>query len=264
MRLVLAMLGLAVGTSAAAQETPRFCPNRPTLGASGCTTEPGRVQIEMSGVDWQRDDDSDEREDIILAGDIQARIGVGPRTEVQVGWAGFGHVRTRDKASGRVAASDGVGDVRLAVRQNLSHPDGEALSIGLEPFVTLPVGRTPVGAGDWAAGIVLPISYAMTERWSVAVTGEIRATVDADGDGRHLAYGGIVGAEYAVTERVMAVAELALARDDDPNGQQTRALAAGSIAWQPGPGLQLDVLAVAGLNRTSPDFRLVTGAAILF
>ena len=67
-RIALAVLGaLLVATPAVAQEgneaEPRFCPNRPSLGASGCTTLPGQVHVEFSGVDWQRDDNDEVRED---------------------------------------------------------------------------------------------------------------------------------------------------------------------------------------------------------
>jgi hypothetical protein len=276
-RYAVALLALAVASPGLAQEggqqgsqqaaqggDPRFCPTRPSLGASACTTEPGKVQLEVSALDWQRDDTGDSREDRILAGDLLARFGVGATTEVQVGWTAFGHVRTRDKATGAVDAADGVGDVTLAVRQNLRHPDGKGLSFGIEPQVTLPVGHSQVGAGDWGAGVVLPVSYDLGDKINLQFTGEGDAAVDEDGDGRHLAYSGIWGLAYAVSDKVTATAELSVQRDDDPAGHETHSLAALSFAFQPRKTLQFDMLAVAGLNHTSPDVRLVTGGAILF
>lgn len=262
--LYAACVAALVPAAAYAQDEPRFCPNRPDLGASGCTTEPGHVQFEVSAIDWQRDDTADQRQDTILGGDFQARIGVGPSTEVQIGWTPYGRVRTRDKASGAVETQRGIGDVRLGVRQSLSHPDGEGLSIGFEPFVTVPVGRSPIGEGDWGAGAVLPVSYDLSETWHANLTSEVDAAVNESGNGRHLAYSGIVGLGYDVSDAVSVVGELMVEQDNDPVEHATHALAAGSITWQPRHGLQLDLLAAAGLNRDTPDFRLLTGGAVLF
>jgi hypothetical protein len=267
MMIKLAIFGftLLAATPALAQgDEPRFCPNRPSLGSSACTTEPGKVQVELSGVDWQRDDTADSREDTVLAGDLLVRFGLGASAEAQIGWTGFGHVRTRDKTTGAIDTVNGVGDIRLALRQNLQNPDGKGFSFGVEPFVTLPVGREPIGNGDWGAGIMVPVTYDLADKWNLAFTGQAEAAPDEDGDGRHFAYSGILGLGYDFSEQLTAVAELSLARDDESVNPHTEAVAAGSLAWQPRTGLQFDVLGTVGLNHDAPDFRLVTGGAILF
>lgn len=50
---------MTMGVPAHAEDEPRFCPTRPSLGGSSCTTEPGRVHFEISALDWQRDDQPD-------------------------------------------------------------------------------------------------------------------------------------------------------------------------------------------------------------
>ena len=230
-RWVVALAGLVLAGSASAQE-PRFCPNRPSLGSSACTTEPGHVQGEVSLLDWQRDDSPDGREDQIVSADLLARIGVG--------------------------------DVRLAVRQNLRNLDGKGLSFGVEPFVTLPVGRTPIGDQSWSAGAVLPVSYDLSDAVALNFTGQIAAQSDMERRGRHLDYLGIVGLGIEVTEGVTLTSEIQLERDEDPAGAESRAFAAQSIAWHPTKRTQLDLLAVAGLNRTSPDLRIAAGGAFVF
>ena len=265
---ILAVCGAAAAilgsTAASAQDDPTFCPNRPSLGSSACITAPGHVHLEVSALDWQRDDTSDQREDTILAGDFEARFGVAKTTELQLSWTPVGRVRTRDKATGMIETKSGIGDVRLGLRQNLRNPDGKGLSFGAEPFVTVPIGRDPVGAGDWGAGIVLPVTYELSETVQLSVTGEGDAAVDDDGNGRHLAYSGIAGLGYALTDAITATAELFALRDNDPMGHHTETAAAGSVAWQPRKNLQLNMLAVAGLNHDTPDIRLVTGGAVLF
>ena len=265
-RLAIATLALTATAPALAQESagPRFCPDRPSLGSSGCTTDPGRVQFEFSALDWQLDNRRDQRSDSVVASDLLARVGVTPTTEVQLGWTAFGHVRTRDKLTGAISSVNGVGDVTFGVRQNLKNPEGSGFSFAIQPQVTLPVGREPIGAGDWAAGVLLPVTYSLSSKVSLGFTGEVDAAVDGDGDGQHLAYSGIWGAGYGLSDKLSATAELSLQRDNDSAGHKTQSLAALSLAYRPRKTLQLDVLAVAGLNRTSPDVELVTGGAILF
>ena len=130
--------------------------------------------------------------------------------------------------------------------------------------MTLPVGRYPVGAGDWSAGVTVPLQYDLTKKVAVQFTGEGEAEANESGSGRHLTYSGIVGLRYKLTEDINLIGELELERDRDPSGHESHALAAGSVSWKPTKTLQLDAQAIAGLNRTSPDIRLVVGGAVLF
>ncbi|WP_174280520.1 transporter [Sphingomonas bacterium] len=265
MKHFLLFAGL-LATPALAQDKdgPRFCPNRPSIGESGCTTEPGHVQLEMSLGDWTKDDSADQREDTVLIGDLQARFGLTRTAELQVAWTAFGHDRARDKIAGGIDRVNGVGDVQIGIRQNLRHPDGKGLSFAIEPSVTIPVGRQPIGGGDWGAGAVLPVTVDLTDQLQVQLTNEVAAEPDEDGDGRHFLSNEVAGLAIAVSDRVTVNAELQWQHDHDPSGHARPLLAAGSIAWQPRHGLQLDALAGAGLNRDAPDLRLLAGGAIVF
>lgn len=270
--LCAAMLPALIAAPARAQaggplpagEAVRFCPNRPDLGASGCTTRPGQVQVELSALDWTVDDGADEREDRIGHGDVLMRFGIAAHAEVQFAWTPYARVRTRDKASGEVAMRSGIGDVRVALRRNLANPDGSGLSLAVEPFAVLPVGTNGVGDDEWSAGVQVPVSYDLGSQLSLGFTGEMSAQADQDGRGRHLDANGVVGVGYEISDRFGATAELFVDRDDDPAGATTQWQTAGSVAWHPTSGSQLDLLAVAGLNRAAPDFRLVLGGAFLF
>ncbi|WP_339347977.1 transporter [uncultured Sphingomonas sp.] len=266
---ILSPLALMVALPAAAQSggddgDVRFCPNRPSLGASGCTTLPGQVQVEMSGVDWTRDRKDGAQSDTLLYGDVVARIGVSRNAEVQVGWTPYGAVRTRDLATGAASRIGGTGDVTLGFRGALSHPDGKGLSAAVQPYVTLPVGGQAIGAGDWSAGMVLPVYYEIDDRWSIDFTGQAAAKADQDRHGRHVDVSGVVGLGYALSDAVTAVAELSAERDDDPTGATTQTLAAVSLAWQPTKRTQIDLLLVGGLNDAAPDARVVLGGAVAF
>lgn len=261
MRRLAAVALLFVAAPASAEDSARFCPNRPSLDTSTCTTDPGRVLAEVSGVDWERDDADGTRQDTLLFGDALLRTGIDARTEVQLGWTPLARIRTR-ALDGSVDTVTGVGDVRLGVRRNLRNPDGSGTSAAVEGFVTVPTGTHDIGAGDWRAGALLPVNVALGD-WTLLFTGELDAEVDQERDGHHVAGTATAGVGRKLG-KVTAALELAVQRDDDPDQAATQWLGAGSLAWAVRDTVQLDVLFVAGLNHDAPDLRAVMGGAILF
>ena len=252
----------AMAGPAWAEDGPRFCPNRPDLDTATCTTDVGRVMVEVSAMDLQQDRGGGERHDTLLIGDLQLRTGIGPSTELQFGWTALGH--EVDRVGGDRQSVTGTGDIRLGMRQNLLNPDGDALSIAVEGYATLPVGRQPIGRDGASFGVVLPVSYELNDTWDLALTAQASAEPNEEGDGRHAALSGIAGIGYAISDAVHVVGELAVTRDDDPADRVTQTLAAASIAWQVRPLVQLDMLVTAGLNHDTPDARIAVGGEVLF
>lgn len=264
MRMVLAVgMALCIATPALADERD-YCPTRPGLGTTPCTIAPGHVSVETALADWTLDDQPDARTDTVLVGDTLARLGISDSIELQLGWTPYGHQRTRDKASGAVDQAGRVGDVLLGAKANLLHPDGSGVSVAVQPFVTLPAGRPPIGAGDWGAGVVVPVTFDLNKALNLATTSEVDAAVDSDGHGRHLAYSEVLGLGVKLTKTLTGTVEAQVVRDEDPDGHTTQALASASLAWMAKDDLQLDCGAVAGLNRDAPDLELYLGVSRRF
>ncbi|GAA0306801.1 hypothetical protein GCM10009087_15940 [Sphingomonas oligophenolica] len=264
MRLGLAIGLLALIAAPAFAEERDYCPARPGLGTPACTISPGRVSVETSLADWTLQQDSSQRTDTVLVGDTLVRVGLTDTIEAQIGWTPYGHVRTRDKTAGTVDSTGAVGDALLGFKINLHHPDGSGLSAAIQPFVTLPIGRSPAGAGDWGAGVVAPVDYALNDTLSLQFTPEIDAAVDQDGNGRHFAASGTVGLGVALSKTVSGTIEVQALRDADPSGKTVQALASASLGWMPRKDWQFDVGAVAGLNRDAPDAELYLGVSRRF
>ena len=241
-----------------------YCPTRPGLGTTPCTIAPKRVSVETALTDWTLDDQADARTDTVLIGDTFVRVGVTDSIEAQFGWTPYGHVRTRDKMTGAVDNVGRVGDVTVGAKANLLNPDGSKLSIAVQPFVTLPVGRAPVGAGDWGAGMIVPVTYDLSDTFNLATTTELDAAVNQDGHGRHFAYSEVIGLQAKLSKTLSATIEGQVLRDEDPGGTTTQGLASVSLAWAAKQDLQFDLGAVAGLNRAAPDVELYLGVSRRF
>jgi len=263
-----AFLILALSPGAAMAQERDFCPDRPGIGTPACTMAPGQVAVEAGLGDWTLTRDAATREDVFLTGDFLVRYGVADHAEVQVGWTSLGFSRSRDRTAGGAAGGvdhrSGTGDVTLALRRNLASPDGSGFSAALMPFVSLPTGRQPIGAGDWGAGVRLPVSYELSDRWSLVTTTEVDAAVDEDAHGRHLAFSEAAGLALKLGETLTATAEYQVTADHDPEGHSTAHLSGLSLGWQPADNLQLDLGANAGLDRDAPDVEVYVGIARRF
>lgn len=264
MKRLLTLACLLFAGTAQAQALRPLCPDRPGLGTPACTVDGGHVVAELGGVDWTLARDGSERTDSWTMGDLLLRYGATGNMEVQIGWTAFGAVRTRDGRTGAIDHGAGIGDVTLALRRNLSHPDGSGFSAAVMPYATLPTGGTTIGAGDWGAGLIVPLSYSLNDVFAVALTPEIDAAVDADRRGRHLAYGSVIGLSAALGKNMSSALEFEALHDEDPGGRATKKLASLSLAWQPKDDLQLDAGVVAGLNAASADLELYVGIARRF
>lgn len=262
-RAAAVMTATLLASNAQAEDRD-FCPQRPGLGTPACTVAPGRVSVETAMTDWTLDNGSDQRVDLVEVGQTLVRIGVSNTIEAQIGWTPFGHARTRDKATGETDVVNGVGDVQLGARVNFRNPDGKGLAVAAEPFVTLPTGRHDVGAGDWGAGLVVPVTYDLTDTINLESSSEIDAAVNDSGSGRHFAALEVVGVQVAVTKSLNAIVEAAVRRDDDPSGKTTQVYATSALGWMVGKDLQVDVGAITGLNHAASRIELFWGVSRRF
>ena len=250
--------------SCAHAETQRdLCADRPGLGTPACTVMPGQVIVEAGIADWMLDRQSGSRTDAVQAAQLLLRAGFADHLEVQIGWNGYGHIRTRD-ANGNVTAANGAGDLRLALKRNLMNPDGSGTSIAIMPYFSLPVGKSSIGAGDWGAGMILPASFSLPNGIGLAFTPEIDAAINQSGRGRHLAFGSVAGVSLPLQRNISLTTELSWFRDNDPAGHSNRLLSGMSLAWQPNKALQLDIGANVHLAGSAPDQELYFGIARRF
>ena len=261
--IAIAPLAIAFAAPAYAAELRDFCPNRPGLGTPACTIDPGHGDLEVGLADWTLDRTAGTRTDTLTFGSALVRYGLTDNLEAEIGWTAIGTQRQRDPF-GMVQRQTGTGDVSIALRRNLSHPDGSGFSAAIMPFVTLPSGTAPLGAGTWGGGVIVPIDYQLPHGLQLAFTGQLAAAPNQDGHGRHLAYSSVVGLNADLGGKTNATLELEAARDEDPSGSSNKLMSQLSLAWKPYPDLQLDTAVGIGLAGQAPDVELSLGIARRF
>ncbi len=257
-------LALLTGSTPALADMRDYCPDRPGIDTPPCTIDPGRLSVELSGADWTHDASAGVTTDSWLVGDLALRYGVGPTTELRLAWTPWGSVRTRDPLSGQSSTIHGSGDVTVGIKQNLRDPTGADLSIALLPAITLPTGGAALGAGDWSASLAIPANVPIGPNIALLLTPEIDAATNADGHGRHLAYGSAGGIGIGLNQRMTLSIEGSLFHDDDPAGASDPAVAGASLGIKLDGATQVDIATEIGVGGGAPDQRFYVGIARRF
>lgn len=256
---IVACLAVGVLMWAMPAHARDFCPDRPGISTPPCTLEPGRVSAEISFGDWTHDSSPDALTDTLIVGDLVLRYGFADHAELHVGWTAFGHVRSRDRTNGRIERRSGVGDLTLGVKRNLVDPTGKAFSVALLPSVTFSTKGSAIGAGDWSAGLQVPVNIPISPAVSFVLTPEIDAAADGDRNGRHLAYGTAGGLAFALGDAFNIAVETQLIRDEDPEQARTQAVVGLAAGLMLGSEVQIDVGSEFGLNEDASDARIYAG-----
>jgi hypothetical protein len=238
-----------------------LCSELGGLDTPACIVDPDRLQVEVGMTDWRLDSSSEQRKDTIDAGDVLLRYGLGGTTEIRLGWTAFGYARTRNRASGEIDPTSGIGDVTLGIKQSISHPaEGKTgFAMALLPYATLPTGRKDVGAGDWGAGLIIPTSYKLSDDFSLEMTPEVDAAVNESGSGRHLVYGSAFGVQARLGKKFILTPEVQFVRDRDPSQRAAMSRASLSFDYQPQKHTLFDFEAITALNHNTPDIELAWG-----
>jgi hypothetical protein len=255
----LAMLILFADAAPARAGDREFCADRPGLDTPPCTLSPGVVMAETGLAAFAHSASGGMIDDTLTFSDLLVRVGVAQSAEIEVGLTSF--VRDRQRDASGVNTTRGVGDMVLVVRRGIAGPNGP---IALHAFVRLPTGKAGIGAGDWGAGLIVPMQFDLGHQFQLALSPEIDAAVNASGSGRHLQYGSAIGLSHPLSKTLGLTGELAAFRNEDPAGHETIAQAAASLAWQVSKQWQLDLEGDAGLSKAAPDYQVKLGFAHRF
>lgn len=250
---------------AAAQVAPlrELCVDRPGKDTPPCIVDKWHAVIEMGAFSYER---GPEGASSYAFGAILARFGVTDRAELQVAYTPYSLVKMTDANTGQRQNLDGAGDLTVAVRRNFRTPDGSGVSIAGQVFVTAPTGKGGIGAGAWEGGVIIPVSFELSDALSLTLDPEVDIRGNENGGGHHIAYAGVVSISHYLGSGVTGSAEIWSMIDRDPDQPTTEASFDLMIAWVPVQrnNLQFDLEADLGLTRATPAIVVQAGLALRF
>jgi len=248
---------LASGLLAAAQAPIAFAeplqPNRPGQADPPTVLSTGVVQIE-GGSTFERQTDGAPNTDTLTLPELELRIGVRERIELQLFVTGLVH-EDQDGESN----DSGMSDIELDARVLLSE------QVGLRPAVAVDFGVSiPTGSGFATSDGVDPeaellIAWDVGTRWNL--NGNLDVASESQGEdesGRNFVFRPQLALGLTVNERAgLFIEYYGVIEEDTPNQHSADAGATFLVT----DDLQLDISAGAGLNDEAPDFFVSAGVA---
>jgi Putative MetA-pathway of phenol degradation len=272
--LACAVMGIALASAARADDYSAFdpvpdsdlrpfCTDRPTKGTGVCTVDAGHVQIESDIFNATFDRQDGVTTDTYVYTDPTIKLGITDDTDVEASLAPFTQTIVRDRAAGTRDTVAGFGDLYLRVKTNFAGNSGGDFGFAVEPYLKLPTASDAIGNGALEGGMLVPLSYALSDTLSLGATPELDVLKNALDDGRHAAFQMPVSLTAALSATTTLSGELWMNVDGDPSATTRQYSADVAATWQP-PGtkdLQLDCGVNFGLNKSTPDTQAYVGVS---
>lgn len=233
--------------------------DRPDATESPFTVEAGRVQVEASVGEFTRDRRNVARDDTEVTAwsvaPFNVRVGLTPRSELQVLVDSFLDVKTKDRATGATERVRGMGDVTVRAKWNFWGNDGGGNALGVMPFVKLPTAADGLGNDSVEGGVILPFAADLPGGWGFGAMTEIDVVRNADDDGHTLAWVNTATVSHDIAGQLGGFLELASAVGE---GKPVVGFNCG-LTFAVNDDLQLDLGVNLGLSRAADDFALFAG-----
>ncbi|MEO8615375.1 MAG: transporter, partial [Luteolibacter sp.] len=246
--LILTPIVIALGCwPCAAAELRTLSTDRPDTTESPYTVDAGHYQFEMEIAAWNRDHE-------FSLGELNAKVGLDPATDLQVVMPFYNHVRDGD---------EGFGDVEIRLKHNLWGNDAGPTALALMPFIKLPTANDDLGNGEIEGGLIIPYGFEGPFGWSCAVMAEVDLAADDDGGGYQPELLTSATASHELTETTGIFLELVslLSAESEADREayfNTGVTCAVTATWQLDGGVRI------GLTKSSADFTPFLGVSTKF
>lgn len=245
-----------------AQDTPpdpgELIGDRPDATESAAVVPAGFFQLE-TGVLFTREDDGGQEVDVFEGPGTLARIGLGGRTELRLGWAGVVEV----DADGE---TDGVADAELGAKTSLRTGEAGGPAVAFLAGVSLPVGDDELTSDRYDPSFRLAVGHDLSDRvslgynlgmaWSSELTGDDEAVRETFS---RFVYTAALG--FALGERLGAFAEVFGEEPVDAPGSSAVSVD-GGFTYLVRRNVQLDLFGGAGLTDEAADWFVGTGLVV--
>lgn len=250
-------LGAVIGRPDPAR-SEEIQPDRPEVTESARLVPRGSLQLE-TGLTFSKESRAGRRAETVLGTEADLRIGLARNFELNIEGEPFVRVRGPEDDTG-------FGDVTLGLRYRFLEGDDDepgSPSLGVKPFVKLPIAGEPIGADRAAFGLLFMASFALPLDFEL----EVNAGAVAVGQSRSSHYRGqaIVSASASrdLARWMFAFVELFYSTRAQRDEREQLALNVG-LVYRVTPALALDAAVQTSLLGQGPDYLVRTGLSVRF
>jgi hypothetical protein len=255
----LAVLGFLVLplTAWAADELEPISPDRASASVSATTVGRGVTQLE-TGLSYSHESIGGSPAKKQFS--IQLAVRGGLTDHLELGVDGEPLV----SLSGASDATN-IGVLELNAKYVFfDSPSGSAWpTLGLQPFVKLPVANPPIDSGKTDFGLTLLASFDLPADFSLDLNAGIAGIAQSSHAGYLAQAQAALGLNRDVSRMVNLFSDLSYASRDEHHGRSSLTLDAG-VLWRPTPNVALDASVVTSLVGQGPDWALRAGVSVRF
>lgn len=233
-------------------------PDRPEITESARLVPPGSLQLE-TGLTFSKESRAGRRAQTVFGTEADLRIGLARSFELNIEGEPFVRVRGPEDDTG-------FGDVTLGLRYRFVEGDDDepwSPSLGVKPFVRLPVAGEPIGDGRAAFGLLFMASFVLPLDFELEVNaGAVAVGQSHSSDYRAQA---IVSASASrdLARWMFAFVELFYSTRAQRDEREQLALNVG-LVYRVTPTLALDAAVQTSLLGQGPDYLVRTGLSVRF
>ncbi len=282
-RVVAAALVLGAGRDAVAQRraeyksgyhlfnpTPRhlmrdLSADRPDVTESPITVDAGHVQVELSFLDYRRDDRNSDMTEVEAwtFGATNIKFGLLHNVDLQFVFDAYTDEDTDDKAAGTASSAKGFNDIQFRLKIKLWGNDGGETAFAVMPFIQLPVGSDELSSDHVEGGLILPFGMELGDGWGLGLMAEVDWVYDTD-DGEYdteFVHTAVLGHEI-MGPLGGYVEYIGIISGDGDSDYQS--LIGTGLTYALSDDLVLDVGANFGLTKAAEDVNVFAGVTVRF
>ena len=160
-------------------------PDRPDKTESPYTVDAGHYQVEMSFVEFTKNQSEGIRTETWNATPVNFKVGLTNATDLQLVFDNYLNVRTKDLAAGTTSTQSGFGDFTMRLKINLWGNDGGKTAFGILPFVKFPTNTNHLGNNSVEGGVIFPLAVKLPGGWDMGMESAPLFVRNSDVHGYH-------------------------------------------------------------------------------
>lgn len=168
-----------------ATELRELTPDRPDKTESPYTLDAGHFQLEMDFANYTHDDTASTRTRAWNIAPFNLKMGLLDNADLQLVFADYLHVRTKDLNSCITSTQSGIGDLTARLKINLWGNDGGQTAFGLLPFVKFPTSTGGLGNNAVEGGIIFPLAVKLSHGFDLGLQTAFSLLRDESGTDYH-------------------------------------------------------------------------------
>jgi hypothetical protein len=231
--------------------------DRPDFTESPYTVDAGRVQLEMSFIDYTYDGD-DEHVSALSVAPFNVKVGLTNSTDIQFVFDPFIHEHTNGNGD-----RGGIGDVQIRWKLNIWGNDEGETAFGIMPFIKLPTATDDLGNEHVDGGVIVMFAGELPDDWGLGLMVEFDVPYDEDDEDYdfEFVHTGVLGHDIAgdlggYLEYIGIVSS-----DSTPEYQ---AILGAGVTYGLNENTALDAGVNVGLTEDADDVNLFSGLTVRF